>query len=100
MDIVRFLHSIGRQFPTALAMSPGIRQQDRIAVLQQQPSVTRHAFAIVSNSVEQDYRVAVVNPRVDIPTLEHRAIRGADADILQFSMEIVSHGGGNRLLVA
>src|SRR6476646_8972390 len=39
MDIVRFLHAIGGQFPAALAMAPGIWQQDRIAMLQQQVSV-------------------------------------------------------------
>ena len=88
MDIIGFLHAICGQFPAALAVPARIWKQNRVAMFQQQMSVSRHAFAIVGNSVQQDYRIAVVVAGMDKPAFEHRAVSGGDRHILQFSAEI------------
>ncbi|HEY2169570.1 MAG TPA: hypothetical protein VGJ30_08090 [Candidatus Angelobacter sp.] len=50
--------------------------------------------------MQQDYRIAVVVPWMDKPALERRSISCGDRHILQSGVEISSHGGGNRLLMA
>jgi len=79
---------LGFMGTAALAMPARIREQDCIAVFQQQVSITRHAFTIVGDSVQQDYRIAVVVTRMDKPALERHSIVGSDRHVLQFSAEI------------
>jgi len=100
MNIVGLLHAIGGQFPAALAMPPRIRKQNRVAVFQQQMPVSRHAFAIVGNAVQQDYGIAVVVAGMDEPAFEHHAVSGGDCHILQLSAEISSDDCRNGLLMA
>jgi hypothetical protein len=63
-------------------------------------SVPRNAFTIISNSVQQNYRIAVVVAGMNEPTLERDSVSGGDRHFLQFSAEISSHGCGNRLPVS
>ena len=97
MNVVGFLHAIGGQFTAALAVAARVRKQDRITVFQQQASISGNAFAIVSNSVQQNYSIAVVVARMDKPALKHHSISRRDRHILQFSVEISLHGSGNGL---
>ena len=99
MNVIGFLHTIRSQFAAALAMLACIWKQYRVAVFQQQMSVSRHAFAIVSNSVEQNHRIAIVVTRMDKPAFECHSISRLDRHFLQFSVEISSHGCGNGFLV-
>ena len=92
MNVIGFLYTIGGKFTAALAVPAGIRKQNRIAMFQQQMSVSGHAFTIVSNSVQQNYRIAVVVVWMDKPALERHSISGSDRYILQFSLEISSDG--------
>ena len=100
MNIVGFLHAIGGQFTAALAVAARIRKQDRVAMFQQQLSISCHAFAIVGNPMQQNYGIAVVLAWMDEPTFERYAVSGDDRHILQFSAEISSHGGGDGRLMA
>ena len=63
-------------------------------------SISGHAFAIIGNSVQQDYRIAVVVSRMNKPSLKRRPISCGNRHILQFSVEISSDGCCNRLLMA
>ena len=99
MDVIGFLYAIGGQFTAALAMAARIGKQHRIAMFQQQASVSRHAFTIVSDSMQQNYRIAVVVAWMDKPALERHSVSGSDRHILQFSAEISSHSCGNGLLM-
>jgi len=100
MDVIRFLYAIGSQFTAALAMPARIRKQDRIAMFQQQMSVSRHAFTIVGDSVQQNYRIAVVIVWMDKPPLERHSIGGGDRHVLQLSAEIGLDRCSNGLLMA
>ncbi len=97
MNVIGFLHTIRSQFAAALAMPARIRKQDSVAVFQQQMSVADHAFAIISNSVEQNHRVAIVVTRMDKPAFECHSISRLDRHFLQFSVEISSHHCNNGL---
>src|SRR5438309_7165742 len=100
MNVIGLLYAIGGQFTAALAMPARIRKQDRIAMFQQQMSVTRHAFTIVGDSVQQNYRIAVVVTRMDKPALERHTVSAGDRHVLQFSAEISLDGCGNGLLMS
>ena len=100
MDVIGFLHAIGGQFTAALAVPARIGKQYRVAVFQQQMSISRHAFAIVGNSMQQNNRIAVVVAWMNKPALERRSICGGDRHILQFSAEISPDGCGNGLLMS
>jgi len=100
MNVVYFLHSIGSKIATTFPVAARIGQQNRVAVFEQQVSVSGHAFAIIGNSVQQDYCIAVVVSGMDKPSLKRRPIGCGDSHILQFSVEIRSHGCGNCLLMA
>ena len=100
MDVIGFLYAIGGQFTATLAVAARIREQDRIAVFQQQVSISRHAFTIVGDSVQQNYRIAVVIVRMDKPPLERHTVSGGDRHVLQCSAEISLDGYGNGLLMS
>lgn len=99
MNVIRFLHAIGGQFTAALAVAARIWKQNRVAVLQEETTVPGHAFSIVGNSVQQNYRIAVVVTGMDKPALERCPVSGSDRYILQFSAKIRSHGCGNGWLM-
>src|SRR5690348_5357791 len=99
MDVIGFLYAISGQFTAALAMPTRIGKQNRIAMLEQQSSVSRYAFTIVSDSVQQDYRIAVVVVGMDKPTFERHTVSGGDRHVLQLSTEISLDGCGNGLLM-
>jgi len=100
MNILRFLDAIRGQITTTLAVSTRIGKQNRVTMFEQQTAVPCHAFTIVSDSMQQDHRIAVVVMWVDKPTLEFNSICGSNGHILQISAEISSHGCSNGLLMA
>lgn len=100
MNIIGFLHAICSKFTAALTMAARIWQQNRVTVFQQQVSVSRHSFAIVGNSVQQNYGIAVVVTWMDKPALERHSVSRGDRHILQLSAEISLHGCRDGLLMA
>lgn len=100
MNIVRFLQSVSGKIAAALAMMARVWKQNRIAVLEQQMSVSCHAFTIVSNSMQQDSRITVVIARMNKPALQFCSISHRNRHVLQFRAEISSHRCGNGLLMA
>ena len=99
MNVLCFLYAVRGQFATAFSMPARIRKQHCIAVFEQQMSVSGHAFAIIGNSMQKNYGIAVVITGMDIPALECRPISCGDRHILQFSVEISSDGCSNCLLM-
>src|SRR5579864_168642 len=99
MNVIGFLYAIGGQLTAALAMAARIQKQDRIAVFQQQVSVSRYSFAVVGDSMQQNYRIAVVIVWMDKPALERRSISGGDRHVLQLSAEISFDRCGDGLLM-
>lgn len=83
MRIIALPNAIGRKRTAAFAMPARIGQQHGIPVLQEQHSVAKHAFAIVSDPVQKNYRITVGYSRRDVPGLQDRSISSLNADILQ-----------------
>jgi hypothetical protein len=74
-------------------MSTGIREQDGVAMIQKEFTVSDYALAVIRNSMKKNDRAAVEMRGMDVPGLQQNAIVCFYAHILKFSIVTLTNLG-------
>src|SRR5262249_5686873 len=83
VKVIGLAYAVCGQHAAAVTVSARVRHQDGVAVVQKQPGKAGHAFTIVGDAVQQDYRVAIKIPRTNVPGFERNSVGGLDAHVLE-----------------
>jgi len=80
--VVTLEQAIGSVNSAAYAMSAGVGHQNTVAMVKENLRVTDCAQTIVAEPMEQNDRIAIPVPRVNVPGTQRRVIERADLNAL------------------
>src|SRR5271167_2185437 len=83
VNVVGFLQAISRQFPSTIAVSTRIWDQDRVVVLYQPPPETIHPHPVVRDTVQKNDSVAVCVFRTHEPCPQNSTIRRCEVHVAE-----------------
>jgi len=86
-DVVGLFDTVGHECSAAFTLRTGVRKQHGVAVRKQKFSIRAHALPVVTHTMQEDDRVAVVRCRADEPPLQLDAICRFYGDILELSIK-------------
>ena len=91
VNVVAFQKAVGGELTSTCAVGARIGEQDRESVSEEELGVSSHADAIVAETVEQHYGIAVAAMRMDGPGTERGGVRSGDGNIFEIGLEVASN---------